>query len=255
MALFTDGQINGTQDLQDYESSILEVANIENIDLSAKMALGQDEIGKQLLLFLLRKPFRDFKSAIRRTIGASDVVITAPLKQWHALKSLALAYRDAYNNQLNDRYLGKWNEYQQLARDAAADFFQIGVGLLADPVRRADNPVLSTSAGTAAGGTYSIAASWLNNGRQEGAISGVSSITTADGLQVYVSAPAAPSNVTSWNVYAGIVPDVLTLQNAAPMAIGSTWVLPAGGLRPGTAPTQGQPPERFLVQDRLLQRG
>ena len=74
--------------------------------------LAQNEIANELLLFLLRRlPVRDFQWNQRRVRGTSDVVVTAPLKLWHVQKTIAMVYRDAYNNQLNDRYLNKWNEY------------------------------------------------------------------------------------------------------------------------------------------------
>jgi hypothetical protein len=76
MALFTDGPLNGLQDLQHYENSILEVAGTEGIDLGAKLNLAQDELESQLMLFILRHPLRDMKATIRRSIGLRDVVVT-----------------------------------------------------------------------------------------------------------------------------------------------------------------------------------
>ncbi len=127
MALFTDGEINNLQDLQRIESALLDIANVEQIDLNAKMALAQDQIAGDLLIFLLkqtpRNPFNPILSyqagSARRLLGVSDVVVTPPLKRWHALKSIEYAYEDAYNNQLNDRYQGKWKQYQQKSSIAA----------------------------------------------------------------------------------------------------------------------------------------
>ena len=65
------------------------------------------------------------------------MVVTEPMRQWHIHKTLVLIYRDAYNNQLNDRYQGKWAEYEALAKASAQTYFQIGVGLVADPVPKA----------------------------------------------------------------------------------------------------------------------
>ena len=255
MALFTDGQINGTSDLQDYESSVLTMAGVEGVDITAKMALAQEEIGNQVLLFLLRAPLRDSRAAVRRTIGVCDVVITRPLKHWHTVKSLALAYRDAYNSQLNDRYLGKWNEYEQLAQDAAQEYLQIGVGLVADPIPKGSDPVLTTIGGSGTGATYYVAVSWLNASGQEGALSDIGSMMTANGTQLAVSTANAPGNAAGWNVYAGTAADSITLQNVMPIALSSNWIPPASGLISGRRPGDGQAPERFLFHDRLLQRG
>ena len=122
MALFTDGPINGTMDLENYENSILSVANAERIDLAGKSTLAQNEIATELLLFLLRRcrqPDFQWSVTTRQSMGVGDIFVTDPLRRWHAHKTLALVYRDAYNNQLNDRYKGKWKEYEQLAKVSA----------------------------------------------------------------------------------------------------------------------------------------
>src|SRR5436190_755350 len=131
MGLLTDGQINDTQDLRNYENGILDVASSENIDLTGKMALAQDEISTGMLTYLLKQTGRDVRffpyqlsgESARRVIGVSDVAITPQLKRWHALKTLSLAYADAYNNQLNDRYNGKWKEYEALAKAAEQSLY------------------------------------------------------------------------------------------------------------------------------------
>ena len=255
MALFTDGQINGLGDLQHYENSILEVASIEGLDTGAKMRMAQEEIGNRLLVFLLRYPGRDSRATVRRTIGLSDVVVTAPLQRWHALKTLALIYRDAYNNQLNDRYLGKRNEYEQLSEAAFTDYLQIGAGFVTDPLPKATSPAITNVAGTGNGGTYYVAVAWVNSAGQEGAPSDVSMAATSGGTQLMVSAENPPVNAVGWNVYVGPAPDGITLQNASPNSPGSTWVLPPGDPIQGAPPSGGQGPDRFVVQDRLLQRG
>ena len=43
----------------------------------------------------------DPQSTMRRARGVSDVVVTPQLKRWHAIHTLGVVYRDAFNNQLN----------------------------------------------------------------------------------------------------------------------------------------------------------
>lgn len=128
MALFTDGQINNLRDLQRYESGLLDVASVEQIDITAKMALAQDMIASDLLLFLLKRSCQWEPN--RRVIDVGDVALTDPLRRWHGLKTIALIYEDAYNTQLNDRYQGKWRQYQQLAKEAEKTLYDVGVGLV-----------------------------------------------------------------------------------------------------------------------------
>ena len=257
MALFTDGPVNGAADLQNYESGILNVASTEGIDVSVKSALAQSEIATELTLFLRRRfQMADFQWTItvHRTIGLEDVVVTDPLRQWHAYKTLAFVYHDAYNNQLNDRYQGKWKTYAQLAKDSSRSFFQIGVGLVAGPIPKAPLPTLSTVVGTGGDGTFYVATTWRVDSGEQGSPSDMTRMTVGAGQQLVVGTGKAPANVTGWNAYVGVTPDSVTLQNTAPVAIGNTWTMTAGIIQ-GVPPGDGQTPTWFLVDDCVIGRG
>lgn len=255
MSLFTDGPIIGPSDLENIESAILNVANIEGIDLSAKIGLAQNDIANQVILFLLRRlRLRDLQWTQRRRVGVSDVVVTGPLREWHAHKTLALVYRDAYNNQLNDRYQGKWVEYQQLANDSSQTYFQIGVGLAANPIAKATTPTLSAIAGSGAWGTFFVAVTWVNQAGEEGAPSDVSEYTTSDGQQLIVAAVNAPENAVGWNVYAGMSPASVGLQNSTPLAVSNTWTMSAS-MQAGVPPSEGQAPAWYVVDQHIMERG
>ena len=255
MALFTDGPINKMIDLQNYENAILDVVSTENIDFDGKIALAQSELATELTLFLLRRfPQRDFQTTIRRTIGVTDVAVTDELRRWHAHKALAMVYRDAYNNQLNDRYRGKWTQYEQLAKQSLQDYLQIGIGLVANPIPRAALPVLSTAVGAASAATFYVAVTLLNAQGQENSPSDVAQIVTLDGQQLVVTSPNPPAIGTSWNAYVGASPNLLGLQNASPIAVGANWTMTAG-LMQGVRPGDGQQPAWFLADQRLIERG
>jgi hypothetical protein len=257
MALYTDGPINGAMDLQNYENAILTIANTEQIDLAGKSVLAQSEIATELTLFLLRRLRQQdvlWTVAFRRTIGVGDVVVTDPLRRWHAHKTLALVYRDAYNNQLNDRYQGKWKEYEKLAKASAESYFQIGVGLVSGPISKATLPVLTTVPGTGPAATYYVAVAWVNQTGQFGSASDVAQLTASTGQQLVVAAVNPPPNATGWNAYIGEAPGATSLQNTSPIATGSTWTL-ATALQPGACPGQGQEPTWFLVDQRVIERG
>src|SRR6476469_1239305 len=108
MALLTDGNPNDTEGLRVFESAILDVAHVEAIDLNTKLCLATEEISEDVLDMLLgHAPVWFSAGNQRRLLGVSDVVVSPQMKRWQALHTLAVVYRDAYNNQLNDRYLGK----------------------------------------------------------------------------------------------------------------------------------------------------
>ena len=254
MALFNDGPISATIDLQNYENGILGVASTEGIDLAGKIALAQAEIANELTLFLLRRlPLSDFRWSMRRARGTSDVAVTPPLKQWHALKTLAMVYRDAYNNQLNDRYLNKWNEYEQLAKASAETYLKMGVGLVADPLPRPAAPILSAIAGPGGAATYYVAVTWINAAGQESSPSDIAVITTADSQQMAVAVVNPPANSSGWNMYVGASPDAISLQNDAPIGLSEQWTLTV--LTQGSPAGSGQQPNWFFVDHQVIERG
>jgi hypothetical protein len=260
MALFNDGAISTAADLQQYENSILTVASTENIDLAAKLLLAQQDLANEVVLFLLRRPHRrnyslwDDSSASPRSRQLTDVVVTDPLRKWHVHRTLALVYRDAYNNQLNNRYQGKWAEYEELAKGSERIYFQIGVGLVADPVPQAPVPMVTSLAGVATGGTFYIAVTWVGTTGQEGAPSDFAQWGTSDGQQLLVTISNPPQNVTSWNVYVGMSPGTLNLQNQSPLGTSSSWIM-SSGLIPGMPLPTGQQPTWFVVDHRVIERG
>jgi hypothetical protein len=132
MALFVDGNITSLQDLAAQESSILDLAHSEGIDLGAKLELAQRELAIELDRFISRN------AGGADGVSVENVVITQPLRRWHALRTLMLAYRDASNNQLNDRFRDKLATYAQVERGAAGQLFEAGVGVVWNPVHATD---------------------------------------------------------------------------------------------------------------------
>jgi hypothetical protein len=255
MALFCDGPISEPADLQRYENAILTVASAESIDLGAKIELAQEDLANEIQLFLLRRSSRrDYSCGLGYSRDVKDVVVTSPLRQWHIHKTLSLIYRDAYNNQLNNRYQGKWAEYEQLAKTSEQTYFQIGVGLVVDPVPKAAAPVLSIVAGTGASGMFYVAATWVNGSGDEGTPSDIVQLATSNGQQLVVTVGAPPQNVTNWNAYVGVSPASLNLQNQSPLGTSSIWTM-TSGLNPGTLLPSGQRPTWFVVDHRVIERG
>jgi len=255
MALFTDGILNQESDLQDRESSILNIAALEGVDTSAKRKLAQEDIGNQIKLFLLRDPWLDPKRLWRRLYDLRDVVASGPLKQWHAEASIAMIYSDAYSNQLNDRYLVKLTQYENLARESAIRYLLGGVELVYDPVPKAACPTLTAVNGAASSATYYFALAWQNAKGQEGAPSDVVSMTTSAGSVPVLTMATAPENAQGWSIYGGTDPGALALQYSGSLPSPLTWILPVSGLITGRPPGRGQGPELLVVNESRIQRG
>lgn len=255
MALFSDGNINTIDGLQVIENAILDVASTEGIDLSGKMTLSQQALSRDLCEFLLRKPLRDPKACMRRWYGIADVVTTESLRYWHALKTLALLYQDAYNNQLNDRYLGKWQQYEQAGQESARQYLRIGVGLTCQPIPKAGPPIVSGADSTAPNPPVYLEVSWTNASGEEGQASDPVGCSTMPGEQLSITSSSAPAEVSGWNVYAGSSVGAMFLQNLNPLPLGTVWTIPSGGLQYGRQPSLGQTPQIFVANDHVVQRG
>lgn len=272
MALLTDGNPNNEDSLRVYESSILSVANVEFINLDSKLGLAAEEISQDLVDVLIEhsRMFDDLTN-VRRRKGVSDVVVTPQLRRWHALHTLETVYRDAYNNQLNDRYRLKWEEYQELGRDARESTLRYGIGLVLNPLPVPATPLFGVAAGLIVATTYYVQAAWVSAQGQESSPSATTTFATADGSLLTVQLANPPAGATGWNVYVGLtdapaappvdVPPPLpnnapiALQNSAPLALGSMFTLAASGVAAGRAPGDGQTPDIYITGGRMLRRG
>ncbi len=261
MALFTDGVINTISDLQSHDAGILDMANGEGIDLSEKTALAQQEIGDELIAFLTRHPTQDPRGSAmfdiytlwgsgRRAYGLGDVVVTPAMKTWHALQSLVRAYRDAYFNQLNDRYQKKAEAFETESLVARQRCYDAGIAIAMSPVPKAAPSI--TGNGDDSNATIFVRVSWVNASGQEGVVSDAAGLT---GTTATVQAGAVPTNVTGWKVYAGASPDDVMLQTPQALALNASWTAPAGALQTGAAPGNGQGVDTYILNINRTPRG
>ncbi len=246
MALFTDGLLTDVEQLMGYESSILEAARTEGIELGVKLQLAQEEVGIALKRFLVQQGAGD--------VGLGHVVASEALRKWHAFQTLALVYRDAYSSQLNDRYLAKWKEWERMAEWARTALFDIGVGILTRPIPKAQPPRWSTISAPLAGATYYIRVSWVNAEGVEGAPSEPSVVTTADGQGLSIRVTDPPAEVSGWNLYAGYSLSEAMLQNPDPIPKEGIWETGSGGLVPGRKPSAGQDAEYYVQRGGVHRR-
>src|SRR5580765_2567806 len=209
MALFTDGAIASIEDLRGHDTQLLNVATVEGIDVTRKLALAQEELGVEVA-GLLGQAMLSGQLSAPPAIG--QVVVTPQLKLWHLFRTLEMFYRDAYNSQLNDRYAGKRDEYREMVRWAREQVVQSGLGIAADPVVQAATPDVRTAAGGLAAGAYYVSIAWTNAAGEEGA-SSIPTMIQVSGSTFSVQT-AAPANVKGWGVYCGTDPATMTLQNA-----------------------------------------
>lgn len=246
MSLYTDSPVFTIEELVAHETSILDMASGEGIDLTAKIGLAVEEVGMELLSSLRR---------LGNELGLGHVVVTPPLRLWQIFHTLEVAYRDAYHNQLNDRYKGKWQEYRELARWASGLLFQIGVGMVTAPIPEPAAPTLSSTPGPLSAGPYFVRVAWRNGNGEEGASSVTKSIELGEGSALRVRVESPPPNTTGWNVYAGVMPTDLYAQNTTPLPAESEWTSSGALILSGKRPGNGQEPLTFRQAPRILSRG
>ncbi len=256
MALFTDGPASTIDRLTEHDSSLLELAATESINLTTKLVLAYEEIGLEISSLFQRaqSPYSLLLTAT--PLDLAHLVVTPAVKMWHTYHALTMVYRDAYYNQFNERYKGKWTEYQSLSLWAKNKVMETGFGLVLDPVPLPDQPLLSLAVAAENSGTFYFSVTYLNAATEEGAPSSIACFSTLDGTGVNVSPVNLPANICSWNLYAGTTPSALFLQNTSPIDPNEQWTYyPSSAQISGKLPGSGQSPNLIKTLPRILQRG
>jgi hypothetical protein len=243
MPLFTDGNINRVDDLAAHDSGLLGVASSEGINLTNKINLAQDDLALELT------------GMLRSEDSLGSVVVTSALRLWHAFRTLEMVYRDAYANQLNDRYASKRDQFAQLAKSAADKLIQIGLGMVANPLPRAAFPQLTYYPGTQAGATYYVCVSWVDPAGDEGAAGDYTAITVPDNNVLSVRPVNPPAMAAGWNVFVGLSPDTIARQNQSPLPLSQVWLQQVPVSTAGKPPGAGQNAQYTRIIARILQRG
>jgi len=254
MALFMDGPVSRIEDLMGQDSQLSEVAGVEYIDVTRKLALAQDELGVELKALLTRLNSTAQPLWHTGQPKLATVVVTPPLKMWHTFRALEMVYADAYNSQLNDRYAGKRDQFHARAQWAYQKLVEAGLGIASDPIPRAPTPNVTAASGAMPDGTYYVTTAWINRAGEEGA-SAVPAVITIASSSLSVRAGNAPPNATGWKVYLGGSAEAMVQQNSLPIAIGDTWVQPNTIVAAGPVPGSGQEPNYLRPAPRVIQRG
>ena len=257
MSLFVDGPIVNVDVLAQYDSNVLAVSAAESINLTAKISLAQETMHLELQRLIRRSELCSDQWLWVPRRGIENVVWSKGLRVWQVYEALATIYRDAYYSQLNDRHRARADEYSILAAKSRCNLVEYGLGLASHPVRRPAQPIASLVPASESGGTYYFSVSFLNDFSQESDGSPLLSVDVTDGnaADLTIGSPVG-TNVTGWNLYAGIAPEQMFKQNDQPLPLASDWCyLPSLAVTSGTVIPQGQLPDLHWPLNRFLQRG
>jgi len=198
MALFTDGLVSGMEDLTAQDTQLTSVANVEGIDVTQKLVLAQEELALELRTILNGSRSAEQAFGPSAQPNLSNVVVTPALKLWHTFRTLEMVYRDAYPNQLSERYAAKRDQFKERASWAYEKLLLLGIGIAWNPVPRANEPQVVGAAGSLADGTYYVAMAWINAKGEEGEPSAATAITIA-GSTLLVQPGTRPTCAAGWS--------------------------------------------------------
>ena len=255
MALFSDGPPSTIDDLVAQDSFLLNVATTEGIDVGSKLQSAFNELGIELLAIFGREASIYAPVLGEAPLDTNHLSVTPALQLWHVFKSLELVYRDAYFNQLNDRYKAKWAEFQKIADWNKSKFIDTGAGLVIDPLPLPAAPVLNYQPSTLSGGTVYLAITFVNAEGEESSPTPPTESVIPDQQQLLVNATSWPTNAVNWNVYAGISPVALYLQNTTALVLGEAWACTLPLSQDGQLVGTGQIPNVTRDLPRRIMRG
>jgi hypothetical protein len=259
MSLFIDTDLRLIPELACYESSIVDVANTEGIDLSAKVEIAKAEVGLKLQKFFEglsgSDPNSEWQSPTARKLTIANVVVTDALKVWNIYEVLAVTYRDAFHRQLNTRYEALYQEFSKLTESAERTCLDVGVEIVYNPIPAGCAVSTTIPGGPVTGGGWFLSIAWTGANGAEGMPGPIIQYAVPEGVSMAVNVVNPPSNASGWNLYAGQTEASLSLQNDAPIQVDSDWSLPLSGFRAGVRPGTGQKPDQILKRKRVLRRG
>ncbi len=250
--LFSDATPSDKQTLQAFESAILDVAAGEGIDLDTKLQIAAEQVGDELEIWLSHS---GSSPSLLTPPGLDSVVVSPAIRRWHALQTLESVYRDAYFQELNDRFKGKWQMYGELRREAREQAFAYGIGVVGRPIPIGPVPSSSLALGDSDASPVYVQLTWVSDSGAEGAPGEVRSLVGLEGSQIVVSIQEPAPAGCSWNVYAGASADQLTLQNSRPLGQNDLWAQPAPPLTSGRLIGTGQIADYVLMDYARIQRG
>jgi hypothetical protein len=108
--------------------------------------------------------------------------------------------------------------------------------------------------GAQAADAYSVAVTRVDGAGRESSLSAQTAVQAPAGNGLTVTANGLAAG-ESWNIYATDGSGPMCKQNSAALAATVTWALPTSGLAQGVKAGDGQTPDGYVHQRRVLPRG
>jgi hypothetical protein len=273
MSLFTDSSLIGISDLEVYEATLSQVASTHNINIDSKTTIALGSIGDRLLARLVRAGTAAWPWLNPTTTGIFDIVsmppqtnwrftlnnivVTPPLRRWISYEILSQIFSEAYNVQLNNRFKEKWMDYSSRAQDTEKNFYDLGIGVVYNPLPQPPIAQVTVNAGSLPAGIVTVQTAWTDSMGNEGSLSPLIPVTLSalSSFSVSINASSPPPSAYGWNVYVGANGASIARQNLTPLPWNVIWPLSAAGIVTGPLPLNGQHSDCYVLDPQRSQRG
>jgi hypothetical protein len=250
MALLNDDGPSSFEDWVGYDSKLLFLSEQENTSVEAKSAYAKQWITSEIRLFILNN-----SSVTTDQVESSlcRIVVTEPLKRWHAMQTLNLYYDDIASLQANKGHYQRSLQYANRALVAREMLFESGIGFVSRAIPQARLPHIKGEP------MNSPAFSLRARSQYSGADGNVGSpsrefwIRSDNGESMAILYEELPEGVIGWNLYLEDGNGQFRSVNSNPISAGTSYLIASSEVTFGSSLIEsGQKPDYFLRKNRSL---
>jgi hypothetical protein len=250
MALLNDEGPSSFEDWVGYDSKLLFLSEQENTSIEIKSEYAKQLIESELLLFLVNNTSvapQQAQSLLNK------VVVSEPLKRWHAMQTLFLYYDDIASVQASKSHFERSLLYSARAGAARTLLFETGIGLVSKAIPQPALPQLNRTPSNAPAFSLRGKTQYLDAEGNVGSPSKEFWIRSEVGDSINISYSELPEGVVGWNLYIEDGNDQFRSINPFVLGFGEAFQISSSDSPLGHyMKDAGQPPDQFIRMNRLL---
>lgn len=245
MALLKDQPISCLAEWMAYDTKLSILSEQEVTSIEAKSRLAQNEIETQVTSFLLRHSGLSENVARQAT---EKVVVTEALSRWHSMLTLSLFYIDLASLQNSALHRDQSRFFETKAEAAKDQLFDVGLGIVNQPLSKAPSPLLISGPGSGAQRILRGRIRFIDFDGAVGTPSPEFILDMSGGEAIELSVATLPSPAAGWLLYLGETSEPLYLSTPDAIAAGVTFIVTSDlpPLNGEVMNNQSQRPDRFI---------
>lgn len=247
MALYNDSGPSFFEDWINYDSKLLILSEQESTSVELKANVAKSEIGSELILFFVK---REIVTSLNRERLISNVVVSEPLKRWHAMLTLSLYYEDLAALQANQSHHERGLQFRQRAEAAKVITFETGIGLVDTPIPQPLLPQIQLIDGNVPNFQARARTQFEDAQGRRGAASREFWVSSASGSALSIAYDSLPDKVFGWSLFTQSSDETYRAVNSVPIPAGGSLLL-EGSNNPSGEPLRdsGQKPDRYITRN------